>query len=66
MKQPTTCCCRHPDRFECRRSRGGCYEDEYGDECECCCHDRDEDGFTEWDDEEDRKRPREDVWDWLA
>jgi hypothetical protein len=54
MQRPK-CACVHPDRKECllRRLREPFDERDLDDDdrCDCCCHDEDEDGFTEWDEE---------------
>ena len=52
MPEPTKCCCHYPDARECMRSRYPVGPDDDSDdqECECVCHNRDVDGYTEWDD----------------
>ena len=58
MPEPRTCCCHFSDAYECIRSRlgvrfhgDGDMMDDAGEEpCECSCHDKDEDGYTDRDD----------------
>lgn len=47
------CACKHPDARLCLRGRYP-LEDDFDDDdrCECVCHYADEDGFTEWDNED--------------
>lgn len=44
--QSRTCCCRHPDRYECFRIRyqADPYPYDEGESCECSCHQEGPDG----------------------
>mgnify|MGYP001577784121 CR=1 FL=1 len=60
MKRPD-CACKASGAYLCYRLRVvgpsdfAELDDEEDAECECGCHQRDEDGFSAWDSEDDRK-----------
>lgn len=59
----SSCACQASGAYECyARQTGGAALDPFRElhddedaECECACHQRDQDGFTAWQDEAERK-----------
>lgn len=52
------CACVHPDAYECLRLRYRNQPTRPGDMCECDCHYKDQDGYTDWDDR-DKEPPND-------